>query len=378
MASYQLFDALRPEEYEALKADIAKRGVMVPVELDDDGNVLDGHHRLMIADSLGIDCPRVVRHFATEQEKREHVLKLNLLRRHLGPVSWAKAFERLLEARGIERGRGSRNDLATSATVAQVAETELGIPRRTAFHRLQVAEQLEDHPDLAEQVDTGEMHAKRALRVIREREAEVRFKHEPVPEPSGDVDIRHCSVADLLVERGSVDLILTDPPYPAEYLEAWEHLAEFASRSLKAGKLLIAYSGQFHLPEVMYALENELQYVWLGALVTPGAHNQVQQKHVRSAVKPLLFYSNGDYEPGPWFDDGFQSEERQKDDHAWQQSLGAARYYIERLTKPGDLVVDPFLGSGTTAVAAQQLGRSFIGCDVDPKAVDTTKRRLAA
>lgn len=41
---YQLLPDLTEEEYEALKADIAERGVMVPIELDEQGNVLDGHH----------------------------------------------------------------------------------------------------------------------------------------------------------------------------------------------------------------------------------------------------------------------------------------------------------------------------------------------
>ena len=41
------------------------------------------------------------------------------------------------------------------------------------------------------------------------------------------------------------------------------------------------------------------------------------------------------------------------------------------------LVVDPFVGSGTTAVACKDLGRRFVGCDVDPECVAMAKRRLA-
>jgi DNA modification methylase len=51
---------------------------------------------------------------------------------------------------------------------------------------------------------------------------------------------------------------------------------------------------------------------------------------------------------------------------------------IERLTNPGDLVVDPFLGGGTTAIVCRELGRRFVGCDIDPLAIDKTLRRLAA
>jgi 16S rRNA G966 N2-methylase RsmD len=223
--------------------------------------------------------------------------------------------------------------------------------------------------------DPEQLRRARLLRIYREWEAEQRATVDAPIIPDG-VDIRHCSVADLEVDRGSVALVFADPPYPAKYLPAWEALAEFAARALMSGRLLVAYSGQYHLPEVMYALECELQYVWLGTLVTPGHHNQVQRKHVRSAAKPLLFYSAGEYQLGPWFEDAYISERKSKEHHEWEQSLGAARYFIETLTSPGETVVDPFLGSGTTAVAAHQLGRRFIGCDTDEKAIFAAKERL--
>lgn len=123
------------EEYSALKADIAARGVLVPIELDEAGIILDGHHRSQIAAELGIDAPTVTRRFESESQKREHVIKLNLARRHLDPIRWAKVFAMLLAERGIATGQGARNDRATSATVAEVA-AELGVPARTARDRL--------------------------------------------------------------------------------------------------------------------------------------------------------------------------------------------------------------------------------------------------
>lgn len=86
---YQLFDELSDEDYAALKADIAEHGVMVPVELDEVGNILDGHHRIRAWHELkaeGIelaDYPRIVRTGLTEAEKRNRVRALNILRRHL-------------------------------------------------------------------------------------------------------------------------------------------------------------------------------------------------------------------------------------------------------------------------------------------------------
>ncbi len=81
---YQIMPPLSTEEYEALKADIALRGVQVPVEYDEDGNILDGYHRVQVCKELGIkDWPRVVRSGLDEEGKIEHALSLNALRRHL-------------------------------------------------------------------------------------------------------------------------------------------------------------------------------------------------------------------------------------------------------------------------------------------------------
>ncbi|MDO8673071.1 MAG: MT-A70 family methyltransferase [Dehalococcoidia bacterium] len=94
--TYQLLPDLSEEEYEALRADIAARGVMVPVEYDEQGNVLDGHHRVRVCGELGItDWPKVVRLGMSEDQKREHVLALNLDRRHLTREQRAELVGRL-------------------------------------------------------------------------------------------------------------------------------------------------------------------------------------------------------------------------------------------------------------------------------------------
>ncbi|MFC1757199.1 DNA methyltransferase [Planctomycetota bacterium] len=51
---------------------------------------------------------------------------------------------------------------------------------------------------------------------------------------------------------------------------------------------------------------------------------------------------------------------------------------MEKLTNPGDLVVDPFAGSGTTLAAAKKLNRNYIGCEIDSGTAKMARRRLAA
>src|SRR2546423_15530448 len=81
---YQFLSPLDESEYLALRDDIAQRGVQVPIEYDEQGQVLDGHHRLQVCQELGIrDYPSITRVGLSHEEKIEHAIKLNLARRHL-------------------------------------------------------------------------------------------------------------------------------------------------------------------------------------------------------------------------------------------------------------------------------------------------------
>src|SRR5690606_362933 len=84
MTKYQLLPPLSAEEYAALEASIVEHGVLVPVEYDEDGNILDGHHRVQVCESLGlVDWPRFVRKGLSETDKRRLARELNVSRRHL-------------------------------------------------------------------------------------------------------------------------------------------------------------------------------------------------------------------------------------------------------------------------------------------------------
>ena len=81
---YQLLPPLPPEQFEALKADIAKHGVIVPVIVDEFGAIIEGHNRVRACRELGKnDYPVEVRSGLSEEEKRALSRKLNALRRHL-------------------------------------------------------------------------------------------------------------------------------------------------------------------------------------------------------------------------------------------------------------------------------------------------------
>ena len=81
---YQVMPDMPPEQFEALKADIAERGVLVPIDVDEHGHILDGHHRYRACMELGLtDFPTIVRPGLDEEGRRIFARKSNMLRRHL-------------------------------------------------------------------------------------------------------------------------------------------------------------------------------------------------------------------------------------------------------------------------------------------------------
>lgn len=196
-------------------------------------------------------------------------------------------------------------------------------------------------------------------------------------------EIRTGDFRDVLADlpARSVDAVVTDPPYDTPGLSLYSDLAAFASRVLKPGRLLVAYCGKMDLPELLQRLDEHLQYVWTAAVFLPGRHSIFRGRMIRGRWRPVALYSAGPYQPQHWIIDTLTAEgvgAKGPDDHYWQQTVGPFERLIEQVTNRGQLVVDPFVGGGTTGLAALATGRRFLGCDIDPGAVSLSVERLTA
>ena len=68
-------------------------------------------------------------------------------------------------------------------------------------------------------------------------------------------------------------------------------------------------------------------------------------------------------------------EARGRREHSTQKPVGLPEKAIGNSSKPKDIVADPFLGSGTTMIAAEKLGRRCYGIEIEPRYVDVSIRR---
>jgi hypothetical protein len=178
------------------------------------------------------------------------------------------------------------------------------------------------------------------------------------------------------IPDGCVDLIFTDPPYDKETVPLYEDMAREAARILRPGGSLICYLGQYATADVCRLVGSHLKFLWPLCCYHEGPGQVMAFWGIRVKWKPMLWFVNG----GNRFDTSAVVEDlivstKEKSAHPWQQSVVEARYYIEKLTPSGGLVVDPFCGGGTTAVAAKLAGRKWITCELDSEyAAIATKR----
>lgn len=184
------------------------------------------------------------------------------------------------------------------------------------------------------------------------------------------------------IDAESVDLILTDPPYPKEFLHCWKELATFADHALRPGGFLVAMSGQMYLPQVIASIENsDLSYQWTFPYRVGRDNNMIWPRCVASKHKMLLWYVKPPLpkvtELGLVFD-AFRSSTELRDTtyHRWGQDVGGFMNMLNYFGRIGKTVCDPFLGGGTTALVAKAMGYDFIGADIDPECIETTKHRL--
>ena len=193
----------------------------------------------------------------------------------------------------------------------------------------------------------------------------------------------NCSCKELVnkIEPESIDAIITDPPYPKEFLHCYEELGELGSVALKPGGYLIAMLGQSWLPEVLSILSSHkrLRFNWVACYLLPGKQVGLLRRKVASnSWKPLVWYIKRPtaYKQGKYIRDIFTSPAPDKKHHEWGQSLEGMTDIISRFCQEGSTICDPFLGAGTTALAVKELGMDFIGCDIEKQNVKITRERL--
>jgi DNA modification methylase len=212
-----------------------------------------------------------------------------------------------------------------------------------------------------------------------------------------------CTDAEAVAKvlgRHKPKLMVTDPPYGVNYDPEWRNQRAI-SNSARTGK--VRNDGRADWAAAWALFPGNIAYVWHAALQTPTFAESLEREgfSIRAQIiwaKERLVIGRGDYhwqhEPcwyavrskGNWTGDRKQTtlwtipSGGQDTDtvHGTQKPVECMRRPMLNNSKPGDAVYEPFLGSGTTLIAAESIERVCLAIEIDPLYVDVAVRRWQA
>ena len=189
----------------------------------------------------------------------------------------------------------------------------------------------------------------------------------------------------------SIDLVVTDPPYAARYRDRtgrtvanddntrWlsPAFAEVA-RVLKDNRFCVSFYG-WHQADAFFqawraaGLRPVGHFVWVKFYHSNGSPRYAKHKH-----ESAYLLAKGYPRPVEPINDVLGWEYTGNRHHPTEKPVSAITPLIEAFSRPGDIVLDPFAGSGTTAVAARELGRRYVAIELDTRHCETAAARLRA
>lgn len=165
------------------------------------------------------------------------------------------------------------------------------------------------------------------------------------------------------MDAGSVDAVITDPPYTDYYTDLYiqtdiEFLADYPCRQLI-----------FWSAKVDFSLDFTAIHIWDKKTGAGSEYERIFERNGQKNFKVFRDYLINSAVAANYTNDIYTG-------HPSQKPARLIRKLLDYATNPGDTIFDPFMGSGTTGVAALQLGRKFIGCEIDPGYFAIAEKRI--
>lgn len=173
-----------------------------------------------------------------------------------------------------------------------------------------------------------------------------------------------------------IDLIYTDPPYGRKYENSYASLAKYAYNNLTINGILLSYQGHSNFHNILIKMDKWLYYRHTLMLSYKTGVPNGGNRNIDSG-RPITIHtksSNTLIHTMP--DLLIKSKDHDNELHVWQQNLSSAELYIKQFSNEGDVVCDPFLGSGTFAIASIKNNRSFIGIERYKATYDIAVNRI--
>src|SRR6266540_959614 len=378
------------EEYIQLQHDINRNGQYYPIIINKSGTILDGHTRYRILNELMAEPTVSIKTFDSKLHEQLFVINANLQRRslnHFQRITLALKTKPLLEEIAEKNQKAGKPLTQIGERLGrQGVNGAIGKSAKAGHETVRKVEFIlkKARKEDIEKLNSGKKTISKIYRkVMKEEKRKQLMQMKPLIELPDGVKL-FCSdfreITKKEIKDNSIDLIFSDPPYDHNGISLYRDLAKVAKRVLLDGGCMVVYSGQYYLPQVMEAIQSQgLTWWWCFCSKLNHYHGLVHRRQIYSSWKPILFYVKGDkpkYSTDS-IEDFIQSPEPDKALYRYEQSVEEASYIIKHLTVENQIVFDPMMGSGISAIAALANKRKFIGCERDKSIFELSKRRIS-
>lgn len=227
-----------------------------------------------------------------------------------------------------------------------------------------------------------------------------------------------CISALKTLEEGSIDLLLTDPPYNlglfmqnrdtnlkamrennfvsagwddldfSDWSDSMDAFFAEAARVVRKGGSMIVFMAVINVGAIISLAEKHgFYYKTTGTWHKLNPMPRNMNLHFINSTESWIYFTN-DSKTGTFNNNGealhdfyetavTPKNERAHGKHPTQKPLQLMSHFVKVLSNPGDTVLDPFMGSGSTGVAAAINGRKFIGVELDPGYYEIARARIA-
>ncbi len=353
---------------DAVARSIKEFGFKVPVILDGKGEIIAGHTRIKAAKQLGIEqIPCIIADDLTEAQ--------------------IKAF-RIADNKVAEFSEWDMDLLEIELQELSEIDFDMSL---TGFDDIEIAEMMD--------IDSGDI------------------AEDEVPEPpeipitkAGDIwqlgrhrllcgDATSVEDVSMLMDGQKADLILTDPPYNVDYEGGGANKLKIQNDKMTDGKFLQFLTDSF---KQMYEHSKKGAAIYVFHADSEGYNFRTAFKQADYSLRQCLIWAKNSLVMGrqdyqwkhepilygwkdgashAWYADRKQTtlieydRPQKSPEHPTMKPVGLCGYLIRNSSKEGDIVLDPFGGSGSTLIAAEQLSRICYMMELDPKYCDVIVKR---
>lgn len=385
-------------------------GLIEPIVLDDENFLLAGERRLRAIKLLGWSDAEIVYMRDLDDWKKAVIeLEENLRREDLTYVEEVMAKKRLHELYQTKHGESSKYGGRGHDEGWKVKDTAdlLGISAGTVSMDIKLAKAIEQDPELGNQRNkfaaTAMLNRKQALKArsllailtAKKTDTNTTSKDSPA-QPSPDITLIHddCITAISSLPDSSIACMITDPPWqvafdlefgqdPTTGLALTKSMLEAVKPKLQDGALCWMFCAMDHLMKGTiynliltcgYSIFNSL-FIWYKPKT---AHSSRPYRELKKDYEPAFLFANGTGRDliRPMFS-VYQTKLQGRKLHPAQKPIDMLKEIVEVSTVPGETIIDPFMGSGSTMIACKQTNRRGIGIEIDQQWYTLAKSELA-